>query len=102
MEDQGVIKNSRRKMERLKRIVHGAMVRRKVRRWKKKEIEYKNWWDRSCTRKKREVKRIYRRWREGKVGKERFLEEKIKFKANLLKNWWGRSKMKKEKRKKKN
>jgi len=26
------------------------------------------------------VKRIYRRWREGKIGKERFLEEKVKFK----------------------
>jgi len=26
------------------------------------------------------VKRIYRRWREGKAGRERFLEEKAKFK----------------------
>jgi len=26
------------------------------------------------------VKRIYRKWREGKIGKERFLEEKVKFK----------------------
>jgi len=82
MEDQGVceLETVEEKWERLKRIVHGAMVKRKVRRRKKKEIGHKDWWDRSCTKKKREVKRIYRKWREGKVGKEKFLEEKTKFK----------------------
>jgi len=82
MEDQGVYdaETVEEKWEKVKRIVHGAMVRRKVRRWKKKEIGHKDWWDRSCTRKKREVKRAYRRWRKGKVGRGRFLEEKAKFK----------------------
>jgi len=26
------------------------------------------------------MERIYKKWREGKIGKERFLEEKVKFK----------------------
>jgi len=44
--------------ERIKEIVNGAMVRCK-RKWRKKEIGYKDWWNRSYTRKKREMKRIY-------------------------------------------
>jgi len=44
MEDQEVceLKTVKEKWERLKRIVHGVMVRRKVKRWKKKEIGHKD------------------------------------------------------------
>lgn len=44
-------------------MINKAMVKKKLRRVKK-EIEYKDSWDRNCTRKKRQVKKIYRRWRQ--------------------------------------
>lgn len=37
---------------------------------KKKRLGFKECWDRSCTRKKREVHRSYRKWRKGKIGFE--------------------------------
>lgn len=43
--------------EEIKRIIHGAMVRKKIKK-KRKKLGFKDWWDRSCTRKKREVKRF--------------------------------------------
>jgi hypothetical protein len=55
------------------------MVKKKVRR-KKRALGHKDWWDRSCTRKKREVKRIYKKWRSGIVAREKYIEEKGKFK----------------------
>jgi len=48
--------------------------------WRRKEIGYKDWWDRSCIKKKRELKKIYRRWRRGKALRIRYMEEKRKFK----------------------
>jgi len=47
------------------------VVKKKVKR-RKRYIDYKNWWDISCSKKKREVKRICRKW---KNGKEIFGEE---------------------------
>jgi len=70
---------------------------RKKKKWRRKEIGHKDWWDRSCTKKKRELKRIYRRWRKGKVLRERYIEEKRNFKL-----WWRKSKRRKEKRRKRN
>lgn len=37
--------------EEIKRIIHGAMVRKKIKK-KRKELGFKDWWDKSCTRKK--------------------------------------------------
>jgi len=65
------------KWERIMKVINEAMIRCK-KKWRRKEIGYKNWWDRSC-RKKREVKRIHRRWRKGKTLREKYMEEKRKF-----------------------
>lgn len=53
------------------------MVRKKIK-GKKKDLGHKDWWDRNCTKKKREIKRMYRKWKEGKIGRERFIEEVFK------------------------
>jgi len=65
--------------ERIKKVVNGAMVRYK-KKWRKKVIGHKDWWDRSCTKKKREMKRTYRKWRRGNASRERYLEERRNFK----------------------
>lgn len=53
------------------------MVRKKIK-GKKKDLGHKDWWDRNCTKKKREIKRMYRKWKEGKIGRERFIKEVFK------------------------
>ena len=59
----------------LKELVHDAMIKKeiKVKKWK---IGSRDWWDRDCTRKKREVKRTFIKWRKGKIARERYIEEK--------------------------
>lgn len=64
---------------RLKGRVQEAVIRKKSK-GKKKELGFKDWWDRECTRKKREVKRLYKRWRIGPINRERYLEGKKKMK----------------------
>lgn len=59
------------------------MVKKKIK-GKKKKLGHKDWWDRSCT-KKREIKRMYRKWKERKVGRERFIEDKKNDFKELLK-----------------
>lgn len=60
----------------LKSLVKKAMIYKK---WKikKKVIGHKDWWDRSCTKKKRETKGIYRKWRKGEGTKEDFITNRI-------------------------
>ncbi|KYM93391.1 hypothetical protein ALC62_16008 [Cyphomyrmex costatus] len=55
--------------------------KRKFRR--KMGIGYKDWWDRSCTRRKRAVKTTYRKWKAGKTEKLNYMEEKRKYKECL-------------------
>ena len=73
------------KWETIKRIINGAMVRRKIKRRKKRELGHKDWWDRNCSRKKRRLKRMFRRWKEGRVEKDKFIEEKKKFRELIEK-----------------
>jgi len=70
------------KWERLKRIVREAMIKKRIK-IKKKELGDKDWWNRRCTKGKREVRKMYWRWRKGKIGRNSYLEERRKFK-NLL------------------
>ena len=63
----------------LKELVHDAMT--KIRR--KKKLGYKEWWDRSCTRSKRIIHRIYKVWRIGKASRERFLKERREFREHV-------------------
>lgn len=37
--------------------------------WCKKDLGHKDWWDRECTRKKKEVQRCYKKWRRGRIGR---------------------------------
>lgn len=52
-------------------------------RYKEKEIGHKDWWNKSCTKKKRGMQRVYRKWREEKINRERYLEERRKWKEHL-------------------
>jgi len=58
-------------------------VRKEIRR-KRQVLGYKDW-DKSCTMMKRRVKRIYSKWRKGKVMRERYMEEKKLFRKWLEK-----------------
>jgi len=49
---------------------------------KGKGIGYKDWWNR-CTKGKRGIKKMYWRWRKGKINRSRYLEERKKFKTTL-------------------
>ncbi|XP_024872374.1 uncharacterized protein LOC112454952 [Temnothorax curvispinosus] len=82
-----------RKWEKLKNGILGALVYKDIKVKKRRKIGHKDWWDRSCTRKKREVKRKYRRWRCGKGSKEDYLEEK-----KCLKGWLESKRMEKRMR----
>jgi len=84
IQEEGKELSIEEKWERIKEVVIGAMVRSK-KKWRIKEIGHKDWWDRSCTKKKRELKRIYRRWRKGKIVREKYMEERRRFKLWLEK-----------------
>lgn len=58
-------------------------MRKRIKR--RKELGFKDWCDKSCTRKKREVKRSYKKWKRGKIGKEKYMEERRKFRELLEK-----------------
>ncbi|KYN00148.1 hypothetical protein ALC62_09082 [Cyphomyrmex costatus] len=68
--------------DRIKSFVHNAMVKKR-RIIRRKALGYKDWWDRSCTRKKRAVKRIFWKWRAGKIEKTEYIKEKKNFKDLL-------------------
>lgn len=51
---------------------------RKYTKIRNREIGHKDWWDRSCTRKKKKVKRAYIKWKKGKKDKEDYWEERKK------------------------
>ncbi|XP_039309128.1 stress response protein NST1-like [Solenopsis invicta] len=70
--------------EKIKKIVKVAMVKKRIKR-RKKELGHKDWWDRSCTRKKREVKRIYKKWKKGRIERDRYIKEKRNLKELLEK-----------------
>lgn len=60
---------------RLKGMVKEAFIY-KERKIKKSTIGHKDWWDKSCTRRKRKVKRIYKSWKLGKGTREKYIEER--------------------------
>lgn len=68
---------SEEKWNRLKAAVKGAMQTKTIKR-KRRKLGHKVWWDRECTRQKRDVKRKYKKWRKGRIQKEEFWEAKMK------------------------
>ncbi|XP_011685761.1 PREDICTED: uncharacterized protein PF11_0207-like [Wasmannia auropunctata] len=72
------------KWETMKRIIYGSLVKRTIKK-RKRELGHKDWWDRSCTKRKREVKRMFWKWRRGKVARERYIREKKSFREMLEK-----------------
>ncbi|XP_024873965.1 uncharacterized protein LOC112455963 [Temnothorax curvispinosus] len=66
----------------LKKMVHEAMVKKRVN-TTRREMVHKDWWDKECTRKKRSVKRLYKKWRVEKLDRGRYLEERRNLKTLL-------------------
>jgi len=64
------------KWEKIKETIYKEMVFIENKLKKRNVIGHKDWWNRSCTKKKREVKRKYRNWKKGKGSKEDFIEGK--------------------------
>lgn len=61
--------------QKTKRAIHRAMIRKEIK-IKRERLRHKDWWDRSCTRKKRKVKNWYSELRVGVTTKERYLVAK--------------------------
>lgn len=70
------------KWKKLKDIIEVALVKKEIK-TRKRELGDRDWWDRMCTRGKRKVKRILRKWRKGKVSREKYMEERRKWKELL-------------------
>ncbi|KYN18406.1 hypothetical protein ALC57_09281, partial [Trachymyrmex cornetzi] len=65
-------KNIEESWKKIKRIVYGEMVKKKIKGRKRN-------WNRSRTKEKREVKKMYWRWKREKVEREDYLQERRKF-----------------------
>lgn len=67
------------------RICGSAHMLREIKKRKGegRSVGYKVWWDRGCTRKKRELHRIYKKWKRGKLDREEYLAKKKECKAFL-------------------
>lgn len=63
----------------MKEKILSAMVRRRIKK-RKKELGDREWWNRECKRKKREVKRSYKKWKQGEINRKSYMEEKKKLK----------------------
>lgn len=59
----------------LKKTVLDAAVKKEIK-IKKWSLGMKRWWDRSCSGKKRSVKRAYNKWRRGEYEKEKYTQER--------------------------
>lgn len=70
---------------RMKEVVKERMIKVEVdiTKRKKRKIGYKDWWDRNCTRKKRETHRVFRKWRKSKINSEEYIEERRKWIIHL-------------------
>jgi len=73
-----------RKWEKIKETIQAALVIKEVKQ-RRRKIGHKDWWDKSSTKRKREVKKKYRRWKKGLGAKEDYLEEKRNLKEWLEK-----------------
>lgn len=60
-------------------------------RGKKRQIGYKDWWDKSCT--KRKVCSLFKKWKNRKVKREAYIEERRKWE-----DWMEKKEERKEKR----
>lgn len=58
-------------------------IKKEVKIPKRKKIGYKNWWDRSCTKKKRLTHRMCIKWRRGKIRREEYIEKRRELKEFL-------------------
>ncbi|XP_054002009.1 uncharacterized protein LOC128888868 [Hylaeus anthracinus] len=71
--------------------IRECAVRRK-RKIKERKIEYKLRWDKECGQRKRKLKRLYRKWKAGKVEREEY----VKGRTELRKLYEEKEKRKKE------
>lgn len=70
------------KWRKLKKIIGDALVKEE---WilRRKEIGHKEWWDRSCTKMKRMVQREFRKWKRGRISREKYMEVKKSLKDHV-------------------
>ncbi|EZA53827.1 hypothetical protein X777_06701 [Ooceraea biroi] len=61
------------------------MVYKRIGKRKRKKLGYKDWWDKECTRKKREIIRRYRKWKKGTGRREDFINSKRELQELLVK-----------------
>ncbi|KMQ82773.1 axoneme-associated protein [Lasius niger] len=69
---KGTIEEKWEKVKSIEAIIRKKVVTRKI------ELGHKDWLDRQCSRKKREVQTCYKKWRKGKVRRKKYLGEKRK------------------------
>ncbi|XP_020299339.1 uncharacterized protein LOC109863486 [Pseudomyrmex gracilis] len=81
--------------KKLKELVDKAMIKKDIR-IKTKRIGFKEWWDRSCTKMKRDTKRSYKKWKSDKITRKEYLEQKKEWRRYMEKK-----KKRKEKKKRK-
>ncbi|XP_020299175.1 protein PXR1-like, partial [Pseudomyrmex gracilis] len=79
--------------KKLKELVDKAMIKKDIR-IKTKRIGFKEWWDRSCTKIKRNTKRNNKKWKSDKITRKEYLEQKKEWRRYM-------EKKRKEKREKK-
>lgn len=70
--EKGGGRGIKEKRNRLKEVVYSALIKEENMARKKKRVGYEEWWDRSCTKKKEEVHRVYRKWRRGQIYIEEY------------------------------
>jgi len=63
-------------------MVEKAIVKRKYK-VRRRKIEFKDWWDRECTNRKRRLQRHYKQWMKGKRKLAKIMEEKRKYRNFL-------------------
>lgn len=75
-EEEGPEENTiEKKWEKIKETVKAALVKEE-KRMRRRKLGYKEWWDRGCTKEKRKVVKAYKNWKNGRLRRENYLEEK--------------------------
>lgn len=67
----------------IKEVIQKAMITKEVKSRRRKALGHKDWWDRSYTKRKRALKKIYQKWKKGKSNLESLITERKDFRQWL-------------------
>ncbi|XP_020297296.1 trichohyalin-like [Pseudomyrmex gracilis] len=70
--------------KKLKELVDKAMIKKDIR-IKTKRIGFKEWWDKRCTKMKRDTKKSYKKWKSDKISRQEYLEQKKEWRRYMEK-----------------